>query len=137
MTTENNPQATTPQTPLPSFKQTQRARRGHDFFPSPETAATIPGLRESDPDDAIVHAHYAAGSRQWWVAEYNPFSGEAWCLFDDGTTGPEWGLFSLTHLEEAVFPQADGSLIPAAATAGFAPVAASTLLPDDTSERPS
>jgi hypothetical protein len=53
---------------------TQRIRRGHDFYPPDQQAAAIPGLyvTEDTPVAAKLHLHYFAAACDWWIAEYDP-----------------------------------------------------------------
>jgi hypothetical protein len=66
--------------------QTQRQRRGHDFYPP--VASAIPalyGTEDTPTREKVLHAHYFAAACDWWIAEYDPATGEAFgyaCLGD-------------------------------------------------------
>jgi len=65
--------------------------------------ARIPGLYGTEPvptGDKTIWLHYFAGPCDWWVAEYDPASGDAFgyaCLGDPGNA--EWGYTNLADLE--------------------------------------
>jgi hypothetical protein len=91
-------------TRIPKLAETQRARRGHDFYPPPELAATLPAFYATEGDDLeakVLHAHYfLAPVGDWWVAEYRPETGEAFGYVSLGMPGcAEWGYFALDELE--------------------------------------
>jgi hypothetical protein len=83
---------------------TQRDRRGHDFYPPTGQAATIPGSNGTEDvpvGDKVLHLHYFAGGCDWWIAEYDPATGEAFgyaCLGDPECA--EWGYLDLSELEQ-------------------------------------
>ncbi len=80
-----------------------RTVRGHDFYPPAEVLARIPGLYGTEPvptGDKTIWLHYFAGPCDWWVAECDPASGDAFgyaCLGDPGNA--EWGYTNLADLE--------------------------------------
>lgn len=53
--------------------ETQRHRRGHRFYPTPDELATYPKLYAQDDKglDAIVHVHYFAPFGDWWITEFS------------------------------------------------------------------
>ncbi len=65
--------------------------------------ARIPGLYGTEPvptGDKTIWLHYFAGPCDWWVAEYDPASGDAFgyaCLGDPDNA--EWGYTNLADLE--------------------------------------
>ena len=71
-----------------------RTVRGHHFYPPAEVLARIPGLYGTEPvptGDKTIWLHYFAGPCDWWVAEYDPASGDAFgyaCLGDPDNA--EW-----------------------------------------------
>ncbi len=71
-----------------------RTVRGHDFYPPAEVLARIPGLYGTEPVPTgakTIWLHYFAGPCDWWVAEYDPASGDAFgyaCLGDPDNA--EW-----------------------------------------------
>jgi hypothetical protein len=83
---------------------TQRDRRGHDFYPPTTVTAAIPPLygTENVPvGDKVLHLHYFAAACDWWIAEYDPATGTAFgyaCLGDPQNA--EWGYVSLPELEQ-------------------------------------
>jgi Protein of unknown function (DUF2958) len=87
--------------PTHGLPETQRARRGHDFYPP--TGAAIPALYDTDGQPfaaKMLHLHYFLGGCDWWLAEYDPDSGTGFgyaCLADPHNA--EWGYLSLPELE--------------------------------------
>jgi hypothetical protein len=83
---------------------TQRDRRGHDFYPPTEQATAIPalyGTEDTAAGEKVLHLHYFAAACDWWIAEYDPATGTAFgyaCLGDPQNA--EWGYVSLAHLEQ-------------------------------------
>lgn len=84
--------------------ETQRLRRGHDFYPPAALAATIPGLygtEDQPPAEKILYLHYFGGSIDYWLAEYDADTGRG---FGYGSLGDpqdaEWGYVDLTELEK-------------------------------------
>ncbi|MDQ1675044.1 MAG: hypothetical protein QOC93_188 [Actinomycetota bacterium] len=83
---------------------TQRDRRGHDFYPPDSQAAAIPGLYGTEGTPAgekVLHAHYFAAACDWWIAEYDPATGTVFgyaCLGDPQNA--EWGYLHLPGLEQ-------------------------------------
>lgn len=81
--------------------ETQRLRRGHDFYPPAD--ATVPRLYETEGQpfaEKVLHLHYFAGGCDWWLAEYDPSEGLGFgyaCLGDPDNA--EWGYVSLPELE--------------------------------------
>lgn len=78
-------------------------RRGHAFLPPDAELARVPKLYATDGagplDGKLIHLHYFIGSADWWVAELDPATGEAFgyaCLGDP--MGAEWGYVSLVEL---------------------------------------
>jgi hypothetical protein len=84
--------------------QTQRDRRGHDFYPDDQQAAAIPplyGTEDTPTGDKVLHLHYVAAACGWWIAEYDPATGTAFgyaCLGDPQNA--EWGHLDLPELEQ-------------------------------------
>jgi hypothetical protein len=83
--------------------ETQRASRGHRFWPPAAVLRRIPGIRETEPvptGDKMLHAKYFSGRLTWFVAELAPETGEAFGVLVDETTGSYvWGAFDLWILE--------------------------------------
>lgn len=84
--------------------ETQRKRRGHDFYPPAEEMASWPELYATDNDGPIgdkpIQAHYFQGGMDWYVAEYDPKENEAFGYSDLGTGHPGWGYIPLGEVEE-------------------------------------
>ncbi|HUY98602.1 MAG TPA: DUF2958 domain-containing protein [Verrucomicrobiae bacterium] len=84
--------------------ETQRRRRGHNFYPPKAVAARIPrlyGTEDVSLADKVIHLHYFSPSCDWWIAELDPETGEAFgfaCLNGDRAMA-EWGYVSLPELE--------------------------------------
>lgn len=82
--------------------ETQRARRGHDFYPPAEEMASWPKLYETDGEGPIgakpIQAHYFQGGMDWYIAEYDPKENEAFGYVNLGHGG-EWGYIDLGEVE--------------------------------------
>ena len=89
-------------TRIPKLAETQRARRGHDFYPPPELAVpAFYATEDVECEDKIIYAHYfLAPVGDWWIAEYRPETGEAFGYASLGMPGcAEWGYIALDELE--------------------------------------
>ncbi|MEU7802640.1 UvrD-helicase domain-containing protein [Micromonospora arborensis] len=86
------------------LRETQRHRRGHDFYPPAD--ADIPALYDTDGiprAQKVIHAHYFSASSDFWVAEYDAEEGLAFgytCL-DGDDLNAKWRYISLPELERA------------------------------------
>lgn len=95
-----------PTATLKHLPQTNRKRRGHDFWPTSATVRKIPGLYQTEDvpvDEKIVHLHYFGPSQDFYIVEVDPETGLAFGfaeLFGPGTG--EWGLIYLPELEEVL-----------------------------------
>ncbi|GAA4033994.1 hypothetical protein GCM10023063_17380 [Arthrobacter methylotrophus] len=82
--------------------ETQRKRRGHDFYPPAEEMASWPELYATDGDgplgDKPIQAHYFQGGMDWYIAEYDPKANEAFGYVNLGHGG-EWGYIDLAEVE--------------------------------------
>ncbi|WP_160487378.1 DUF2958 domain-containing protein [Rathayibacter iranicus] len=93
------------------FIETQRKLRGHVFLPS--QSKTWPAPRSNDATDLAdipFVAHYFVGGSNWYVAELDHQTGEAFGYVDLGIGHGEYGYFNLHELEAIVvrpsgFPQ--------------------------------
>jgi hypothetical protein len=88
------------------MRETQRARRGHNFLPPAPELARIPGERKTEnvpPDETMIHLHYFGGPFDCYLAEVWEDDGD-WLGFGytqiQGLGDGEWGLTSLSELEE-------------------------------------
>jgi len=85
-----------------------RSERGHAFYPPADVLVAIPGLYGTEPvptSDKVLHLHYFAGGCDWWIAEYDPDTGDAFgyaCLGDPELA--EWGYSNLADLEALYSP---------------------------------
>lgn len=83
--------------------ETQRERRGHDFYPSETAWAAIPALyatEQMDDESKLIQLHYFLGACDWWVTEVDPVEARAFgyvCLSDPQMA--EWGYIDLQELE--------------------------------------
>jgi len=83
--------------------ETQRTRRGHAFYPPDALARQIPPLYGTDkqqPWEKVIHLHYFGGSHDFWLAEYDPRTGDAYgyvCTGDPHSA--EWGYVHLPEIE--------------------------------------
>ena len=88
------------------MREINRRLRGHDFLPAWEALTATPLLRATEhvPLGAkIVHLHFFIGGCDWYVAELDD---ETWEAFGYANLGDpqnaEWGYFSLPELETVV-----------------------------------
>ena len=85
-----------------TLSETQRRRRGHRFTPPIADTRAIPALyaTESTPTTAkTLHLHYFVGGHDWYVAEVDRQTGEAFGLTVVNGEA-EWGYFDLNALEQ-------------------------------------
>ncbi|GIJ12224.1 UvrD-helicase domain-containing protein [Micromonospora andamanensis] len=86
-----------------ALPETQRARRGHPFYPPADLAVPALYATEQQPNgDKIIYLHYFGGGNDWWIAEYDPPTGEGFgyaCINGDADNA-EWGYHSLVELEQ-------------------------------------
>ncbi|MFD6756152.1 UvrD-helicase domain-containing protein [Micromonospora gifhornensis] len=86
-----------------ALPETQRARRGHPFYPPADLAVPALYATEQQPNgDKIIYLHYFGGGHDWWIAEYDPATGEGFgyaCINGDADNA-EWGYHSLVELEQ-------------------------------------
>lgn len=101
MSTENN----LPNHAYSRPEETQRQRRGHDFFPpATEVAAAIPELYATEKNGPLkgqwVWLHYFVGSCDWWLTELDltGWLGFGYACLGDSQCA-EWGYVDLTELE--------------------------------------
>lgn len=88
------------------LKETKRAHRGHDFYPKAQMP-TWPKLYETDGSglaDKPFVAHYFAGSCDWYIAEFDPETGEAFGWAELFPGGGEYGYIDLRELEATSVP---------------------------------
>jgi hypothetical protein len=87
----------------PHLSETNRARRGHAFYPTREQMPPALYSTENTPlEQTVIAAHYFIGGNDWYIAEYDPETGTAFgytCLNMD-TDNAEWGYVSLPELEQ-------------------------------------
>jgi hypothetical protein len=82
--------------------EVNRSRRGHAFL-TKAMIQTIPALyatEQVDLPDKQLLAHYFVGGCDWYVAELDPQTGDAFGYADLGHG--EWGYFNLVELEGTV-----------------------------------
>jgi hypothetical protein len=80
--------------------ETQRKRRGHNFYPPKAVARKVPALRATEgQDDPMVHLHYFGGSADFFITEFDPETGMAFGLADLFGDGGELGSIYLPELE--------------------------------------
>jgi hypothetical protein len=98
------PEATVALDAAPRPVETQRERRGHDFYPPAEEMTAWPTLYATENDGPIgdkpIQAHYFQGGIDFYVAEYDPKEKEAFGYSDLGLGHPEWGYMQLDDIEE-------------------------------------
>lgn len=100
----DRPEATVALGAVPRPAETQRDRRGHDFYPPADEMAGWPKLYATDNDGPIgdkpIQAHYFQGGMDWYIAEYDPKDNEAFGYSDLGLGHPEWGYIPMDQVEE-------------------------------------
>lgn len=88
---------------MSAHPETQRERRGHQFYPTEAELAITPPLYDTDgkpPAEKVITLHYFVGSCDWWLCEYDPEEGIGFgytCL--GHRPSAEWGYVSLPELE--------------------------------------
>ena len=100
----DRPESTVVLDAAPRPAETQRERRGHDFYPPAAEMATWPKLYATENDGPIgdkpIQAHYFQGGVDFYIAEYDPKENEAFGYSDLGLGHPEWGYIPLGDVEE-------------------------------------
>lgn len=95
--------------------ESQRERRGHDFYPSSSQLVAVPApyaTEEVPCEEKILHLHYFAGGSDWWVAEVDQQTGQAFGFARTGGYEPgEWGYFDLPDLERVQARTAAGPMV--------------------------
>lgn len=92
-------------TPVPDgHPEKHRTERGHDFYPPADQLAAIPALYGTEPVPAAnktIHLRYFVKNCDWWIAEYDPASGDAfgYARLHGDDQNAEWGYCSLPELE--------------------------------------
>lgn len=86
-------------------RETQRRRRGHDFWPSGKALAEIPEVYATDGvpfENKMIYLHYWLGGWDWYVAEIDRETGEmfGYAINSRDPQGAEWGYTSLPWLEQ-------------------------------------
>lgn len=88
--------------PVTKPVETQRRRRGHNFYPPKSILSKIPALYGTDgipAEEKTIHLHYFGGAADWWIAEIDPETMEAFGYADLGHGMGEWGYVSLPEVE--------------------------------------
>lgn len=104
--------------------------RGHAFYPSDDVLATIPGLYETENvrlDDKVLHLHYFVGGCDWYIAELDSATGEAFGWAQTIPGCGEWGYISLPALA-TVRAEALGMTLPVERDLHFTPTVARVAL---------
>jgi hypothetical protein len=82
---------------------TQRKRRGHNFYPPKADRKKIPALYSGEDvaaADKVVVLHYFVGGCDWWLTEVDFESGMAFGFVNLGDPDmAEWGSVFLPELE--------------------------------------
>lgn len=98
-----------PTTEIVKPAETQRRRRGHNFFPPKADLRKIPALYSTEGthvDEKTVHLHYFSGAWDWFITEIDTETFEAFGYARHAGDG-EWGYIDLRELEAV-----RGGLIP-------------------------
>jgi hypothetical protein len=80
-------------------------RRGHRFAPPKAIAKRIPALyaTENTPlTSKTIYLHYFVGGADWYVAELDSDTGEAFGWAEIIPGGGEWGSFHLPQLADVL-----------------------------------
>src|SRR5215204_6459229 len=89
-----------------AMREVNRRLRGHDFLPAWEALTAVPLLRATEHvplAEKIIHLHFFIGACDWYVAELDDDTWEAFGHADLGDAqNAEWGYFSLPELEAVV-----------------------------------
>lgn len=89
-----------------AMREVNRERRGHAFLPGWDALTAIPLLRATEhvpPAQKIIHLHFFIGACDWYVAELEDDTWEAFGYANLGDPqNAEWGYFSLPELEAVV-----------------------------------
>ena len=82
----------------------QRARRGHDFYPAADSIPVLYATEDTRGAEKIIHAHYFHGGNDWFIAEYDPHTGRAFghTTLAADTWRAEWGYIDLIDMEAMV-----------------------------------
>jgi len=82
--------------------ETNRRRRGHAFVTKTmmQSIPVIYATEAVDLADKQLHVHYFVGGCDWYVAELDPTTGDAFGYADLGHG--EWGYFNLVEMERTV-----------------------------------
>lgn len=88
----------------PSPPRSGATSAGHAFYPPKTALDRIPALYDTDGtplEHKTIHAHYFAAWGDWYVAELDPATGEAfgWARLGADDTQGEWGYMDLPALE--------------------------------------
>jgi len=85
------------------LKETQRRRRGHNFYPPQALRRKVPplyGTEEVKAADKTVWIHYFGWSNaDWYITEVDWKTGRAFGYADLGLGCGEWGYIDLIELE--------------------------------------
>ncbi|MFJ4988681.1 hypothetical protein ACIP9H_33390 [Streptomyces sp. NPDC088732] len=84
--------------------EVRREERGHAFYLPEAALAAVPVLYATDDipaEHTTIHAHYFAAWGDWYVAEFDPATGEAfgWARVGNDDWVGEWGYIDLPALE--------------------------------------
>jgi hypothetical protein len=93
----------TPTRPRPSkIPETNRRRRGHQFFVAEQKKWPDIGTHQNTPLPEIpIVGHFYAANTDFWCAEYDASTGEAWGFTRiHGHGAGEWGYSNLRDLEQ-------------------------------------
>jgi hypothetical protein len=88
------------------IEEVLRKRRGHKFFPAAMKRWPKLGTHDDMPlAEVPIVAHYFSPVADWWVAEVNAETGQAWgyARYARMPENAEWGHFDLPELE-AFYP---------------------------------
>ena len=84
------------------MNETQRVRRGHDFYPSKSIRDVTPKLYDTEKQGAdrkTVFVHYFVASADWYVVEADWSTGECFGWAELFPGGGELGYFDLNEME--------------------------------------
>lgn len=94
-----------------------RAFRGGRFYPTADVLAKTPplyGTENMGNAETIIVAHYFTGSSDWWIAEIDQETWEAfgYARLNGDDQNAEWGYVDLTELERIYVRGRMGGALP-------------------------
>lgn len=84
----------------PAYLEVNKIFRGQQFFlKSMEKWPALYATENVPLSEKVIHGHFFGGGCDWYIAEYDPTTGEAFGYADLGTGDAEWGYINLREIE--------------------------------------